>query len=102
MLWCGIFIPFPATVSGSDFWSLVWDVLAQHSYTPINTGGHTSCFVLAARLSFDVGDFQIDLEMRSYINFKVLQTCSWIFLYYLVQWIDKIMNNIDNEAVKEA
>lgn len=40
-----------------------------------------------------------DMKMRSYINIKVLQTHVQEFLYYLVQRIKKIVNDIDNEEL---
>lgn len=58
MLRHGIFVAFPVATSGSDFLSLVQDVLAPHTSAPIDTSGRASCFVLAAGLSFDAEDFQ--------------------------------------------
>lgn len=64
-------VAFPAAASSSDFQSLVWGVLlwtGQPTSAPIDTGGHTNCFVLATRLLFDVGGFQTVSAFSFYIR----------------------------------
>ena len=66
-----VHVTFLAATSGSDFRSLVEGVLmwtTQHMFAPSDPSGHTNCFVLAARLSFDAGGFQTISAFTFYIR----------------------------------
>ena len=64
-------VTFLTAVSGSDFQSLVEGVPvwpAQHTSAPSDPGGCASCFILAARLSFDARGFQTISASAFYIH----------------------------------